>query len=135
MVVGIDDRYDADRILAEMNRLEAGCSPEDQPEEALAGLLMPESMHSTVGGSVAASGEELSESLADCGIEQGFVLSLAEMLESDTPALFVVVRKWQTGKVLEELSGFPGRVLRSSVAVDQIPRLQSALSRAGTTPR
>ncbi len=129
MVVGIDDRYDADRILAEMNRIDAGRSQEAAGEEGLAGLIMPASMQSAVGGSLRASGEDLTESLSDCGIEQGFVLSLAEMLETDTPALFLVVRQSQTGIVLAELSGVAGRVLRSPVAVDQIPRLQSALSR------
>jgi len=129
VVVGIDNAYDAHRILADMNRLDGGHAGEPGVEEGVAGLLITNpSVPSTLRGSVRASGADISGSLSDCGIEEGFVLSLAEMLEADAAALFLVVRKSQSGKVLEELSGFPGRVLHSPFSVDQIPRLQRALS-------
>jgi uncharacterized membrane protein len=133
VVVGIDDAYDAHRILAEMTCMDAGPAREPEPEDPVAGLLITSPMQSTFGPG--ARGDDLSGSLSDCGVEEGFVLSLAEMLQDAAAALFLVVRKSQTGKVLEELSGFPGRVLRSSLAVDQIPRLRRALSDACTAPR
>lgn len=127
VVVGIDNAYDARRILAEMSDVDAGRVPEQDNEDGVAGLLVADpSMQSRLGPR--ASGGDISGSLYDCGVEEGFVLSLAEMLEVDAAALFLVVRKSQTGQVLEELSGFPGRVLRSSFSVDQIPRLRRALS-------
>jgi uncharacterized membrane protein len=129
VVVGIDNAYDAHRILAGMNRIDGELAGDPGVEEGVAGLLITNpSVPSTLRGSVRASGADISGSLSDCGIEEGFVLSLAEMLEADAAALFLVVRKSQSGKVLEELSGFPGRVLHSPFSVDQIPRLQRALS-------
>lgn len=136
VVLGIDNAYDAHRILANMNRMDAANAGEPGGEEGVAGLLITNpSMPSPLGGSLRASGDDISGSLSDCGIEQDFVLSLADMLEADAAALFLVVRKSQTGKVLEELSGLPGRVLRSSLSADQLPRLRGALSRVCTAPR
>ncbi len=127
VVLGIDNAYDAHRILAEMSDVDVGRGPEPDSEDGVAGLLVSDSsMQSRLGPR--AGGGDMSGSLYDCGVEEGFVLSLAEMLEADAAALFLVVRKSQTGQVLEELSGFPGRVLRSSFSVDQIPRLRRALS-------
>jgi len=127
VVLGIDNAYDAHRILAEMSDVDVGRGPEPDSEDGVAGLLVSDSsMQSRLGPR--AGGGDISGSLYDCGVEEGFVLSLAEMLEADAAALFLVVRKSQTGQVLEELSGFPGRVLRSSFSVDQIPRLRRALS-------
>jgi len=136
VVVGIETAYDAHRILADMNRMDARRSAEPGAEDEVAGLLITHpSMPSTLGESVGASGDDISGPLSDCGIERDFVLSLAEMLESDAAALFLVVRRSQTGKVMDELSGFPGRVLRSPLSADQIPRVRSALSRVCTARR
>ena len=127
VVVGIDNAYDARRILAEMSDVDAGRAPEQDNDDGVAGLLVAgPSMQSRLGPR--AGGGDMSGSLYDCGVEEEFVLSLAEMLEADAAALFLVVRKSQAGQVLEELSGFQGRVLRSSFSVDQIPRLRRALS-------
>ena len=136
VVVGIDNAYDADRILANMNNMDAGRTHELDTQDGVAGLLITNpSIDSALGGSLRASGNDSSESLSDCGMEQGFVLSLAEMLEADAAALFLVVHKSQTGKVLEGLSDYPGRVLRSSLSADQVPRLHRALSRVHAAPR
>lgn len=136
VVVGIDNAYDADRMLAHMNDMDAGRALEAGAEGEVAGLLITNpSTPSALSAGLRSKREDLSGSLSDCGIERGFVLSLAEMLEDDAAALFLVVRKSQSGKVMEELSGYPGRVLRSSVPVDQLPRLRSALSRACTKAR
>lgn len=131
VVVGIETAYDAHRILADMNRMDARRPAEPGTEDEVAGLLITHpSMPSTLGEC-----DDISGPLSDCGIERDFVLSLAEMLESDAAALFLVVRRSQTGKVMDELSGFPGRVLRSPLSADQIPRVRSALSRVCTARR
>ena len=46
----------------------------------------------------------------------------------NTSALFVLLRKVQPEKVLDELKGFRGRVIRSSLSPEQEARLQAALS-------
>ena len=81
-----------------------------------------------VGGLVGAGSGALSASLVDYGIDDNFIRSLAETLQPDTSALFVLVRKAQPEKVLAELSGFRGKVLRSSLSPEQEARLQAAIS-------
>lgn len=88
-----------------------------------------------VGGAVGAGSGALSGKLADYGIDDDFVRSLAETMQPDTSALFVLVRKAQPEKVLRELSRFEGRVLRSSLSPDQERRLQDALSGARLEPQ
>jgi len=81
-----------------------------------------------VGGLIGAGSGALSGSLVDYGIDDNFIRSLAETLQPDTSALFVLVRKAQPEKVLAELSGFRGKVLRSSLSPEQEARLQAAIS-------
>ncbi len=81
-----------------------------------------------IGGAVGAGSGALAGSLADYGIDDKFIRSLAETLQPETSALFVLVRKAQPEKVLDELSRYNGRVLRSSLSPEQEARLRSALS-------
>lgn len=84
-----------------------------------------------VGGLVGAGSGALSGSLIDYGINDDFIRSIANTLQPNTSALFVLVRKAQPEKVLQELSGFRGRVIRSSLSPEQEARLQTALSGSG----
>jgi uncharacterized membrane protein len=87
-----------------------------------------------IGGLVGAGSGALSGSLIDYGIDDKLIGSLAETLQPNTSALFVLVRKAQPEKVLAELSQFRGRVLRSSLSPEQEARLQAALSGAAAAP-
>jgi uncharacterized membrane protein len=84
-----------------------------------------------VGGLVGAGSGALSGSLVDYGINDDFIRRIGETLQPNTSALFVLVRKAQPEKVMNELSGFRGRVIRSSLSPDQEKRLQEALSGSG----
>ena len=97
---------------------------------ALIGLLFLHPLAGFAIGSVAGVETKALE-LADYGIRDDLIRSLADALKPDTSALFVMVRKAQPEKVLGELSRFKGRVLRSSLSADQESRLQQALSAAG----
>ncbi len=83
-----------------------------------------------LGGAVGAGSGALSGKLADYGIKDDFIRSLADTLKPDTSALFVLVRKAQPEKVLQQLSQFKGTVLKSSLSPDQEAQLQQALSGA-----
>jgi len=83
-----------------------------------------------VGGALGAGAGALSGSLSDYGINDDFIRSIADNLAPDTSALFVLVRKAQPDKVLQAMSKFNGRVLRSSLSPEQEDRLQKALSQA-----
>lgn len=82
------------------------------------------------GAAVGAGSGALAGSLSDYGIDDDLIRSIGETLKPDTSALFVLIRKVQPDKVLAELSGFKGRVIRSSLSPDQEGRLQAALSQA-----
>jgi hypothetical protein len=79
---------------------------------------------------VGAGSGALAGSLGDYGIDDDLIRSIGDTLQPNTSALFVLVRKVQPEKVLAELSGFKGRVIRSSLSPDQEQRLQAALSQA-----
>jgi uncharacterized membrane protein len=83
-----------------------------------------------VGGLIGAGSGALSGSLIDYGIDDSFIRNVAETLQPNTSALFVLVRKAQPEKVLQDLRQFRGRVLRSSLAPEQEARLQAVLSGA-----
>ena len=83
-----------------------------------------------MGGAVGAGTGALSGSMVDYGIDDGLIRSIGETLQPNTSALFLLIRKVQPDKVLQELSGFRGRVIRSSLSPDQEARLQAALSSA-----
>lgn len=84
-----------------------------------------------VGGLVGAGAGALSGSLADYGINDDFIRSLAEKLKPDSSALFLLVRKAQPEKVLAELARFKGHVIRTSLSPDQEARLQKAIAGTG----
>jgi uncharacterized membrane protein len=83
-----------------------------------------------VGGAIGAGSGALSGSMVDFGINDDFIKSIGDTLKPDSSALFLLVRKSQPEKVLAELSGFKGHVIRSSLSPDQEAKLQAALSRA-----
>lgn len=82
-----------------------------------------------IGGALGAGTGALSGSLIDYGIDDDFIRELGNTIQPDSSALFLLVRKSQPEKVLAELKGYSGRVLRSSLSPQQEAKLQAALSR------
>jgi uncharacterized membrane protein len=80
-----------------------------------------------LGGALGVGAGALSGSLSDYGINDDFIKSLSETIPVNSSALFILVRKAQTEKVLAELSGVRGKVLRTSLSPDQEKKLQEAL--------
>lgn len=85
-----------------------------------------------VGGLVGAGIGALSESLVDHGIDNDVIQSMDSTLKPYTSALLVLIRKIQPEKVLAELSGIKGHVLRTSLSPEQEARLQAAISGTAT---
>lgn len=101
---------------------------------SLVGLLFLNPLLGLIaGGALGAGAGALSGSLADYGIDDGFIRGIGDTLTPGTSALFLLVRKAQPDKVLQELSGFRGRVIRSSLAPEQEARLQAALAGSGVS--
>src|SRR5262249_45750778 len=94
---------------------------------ALVGLIF---LNPPLGMAVGATAGAASRSLSDLGINDAFMKDLASTLQPGTSTLFVLVRKSTPDKVLEELAGSGGKVLKSSLSHDDEAKLQAALSAA-----
>jgi uncharacterized membrane protein len=81
-----------------------------------------------IGGAIGAGTGALSGSMVDYGINDDFIRSLADTIPNNSSALFVLIRKVQPEKVLAELAGIQGRVLRTSLSPEQEGRLREALA-------
>ena len=96
---------------------------------ALIGMifLMP-----LAGAAIGAASGALGGALADVGINDRFMRDAAQSLQSGNAALFLLVRKMTTDKVLAALQGEGGIVIRTSFDESKEDALRAAL--AGVTP-
>ena len=98
---------------------------------ALVGLLFLNPLAGfAIGGALGAGAGALSGSLSDFGIDDKFIKELGDTIPNNSSALFVLLRKFQPEKVVNELEkqGFVGKVLRTSLSPEQEQKLQQALS-------
>jgi uncharacterized membrane protein len=94
---------------------------------ALLGLIF---LNPLLGAAIGATAGAVSGALTDLGINDKFMKDLAATLKPNSSVLFVLVRKVTPDKVLEELAGTGGKVLKSSLSHEDEARLQAALSTA-----
>ncbi len=73
----------------------------------------------------------LGGALTDAGIDDRFMKDVAAALESGNAALFLLIRKMTADKVLADLKGVGGKVLRTSFDHTQETALREALDAAG----
>jgi uncharacterized membrane protein len=83
-----------------------------------------------LGAAVGAGAGALSGKLRDIGISDEFMKELGETFKAGTSALFVLVRKVTPDKVLEELKGFKGKVLKTSLTKDKEDELRKVLEQS-----
>ena len=86
-----------------------------------------------LGGAFGAGTGALAGTLADYGIDDGLIREIAATLQPGTSALFLLVRKAQPEKVIAELEGIDGRIIRSSLSPADEEKLQTAISRLAKT--
>jgi uncharacterized membrane protein len=80
------------------------------------------------GAAVGAASGALGGRLADLGIDDEFMKQAARTLQSGNAALFLLIRRMTTDKVLAALLGAGGTVLRSSFDETKEEALQAALA-------
>ena len=154
VVIGFPDEFKADEVLIALRRLELdylidledaaivvrnqdGKVRVKQSQELVAsgalsggfwglliGLMFLEPLLGIFGAAVGA----LSGALTDIGIDDNFIRELGDTIEPGTSALFILVRKSTPDKVLDELSKFEGKVLRTSLSHVDEAKLQAALT-------
>lgn len=155
IVIGFQDEFKADEILIELRKLEreylidledaaivvrnkAGKVKVKQTQELvtsgaltggfwglLIGLIFLHPMLAIFGAAAGA----LSGALTDIGIDDNFIREIGETIEPGTSAIFILVKKSTPDKVLDELSQFEGKVLRTSLSKEDEAKLQAALTK------
>jgi uncharacterized membrane protein len=87
-----------------------------------------------VGMAIGAASGALGGALTDFGINDAFMKELSASLQPGNAALFVLVQSMTGDKVLKEIEGFGGRVLKTSLDETKEQVLRDALQRASSTP-
>ena len=90
----------------------------------LIGLIF---MNPLLGLAAGAAGGALSGALADVGIDDDFMKKLASELKPGSSVLFVLVKHFTPDKVLAELEGTGGRLLKTSLSHEDEAKLQAVL--------
>lgn len=83
------------------------------------------------GAAVGAATGAIGGALSDIGVDDDFMRELGETLQPETSALFILVRKVTPDKVLDEVSKYGGKILRTSLSKDDEKQLQSVLDHHG----
>lgn len=83
------------------------------------------------GAAVGAATGALGGALSDIGVDDDFMRELGKTLQPETSALFILVRKVTPDKVLDEVSKYGGKILRTSLSKDDEQQLQSVLDSHG----
>jgi len=91
----------------------------------LVGVLF---MMPVLGVALGAASGSIAGALSDYGINDKFMKDLSESLQPGNAALFVLIRKMTTDKVLEHLKGTGGTVLRTSLDHTNEQALRDALA-------
>jgi uncharacterized membrane protein len=95
---------------------------------SLIGLIF---LNPILGAAVGATAGAVSGALTDVGINDKFMKELAAAMNPGSSALFVLVRKATPDKVLEEVEGTGGKILKTSLSHDDEAKLEAALDAAG----
>jgi uncharacterized membrane protein len=94
---------------------------------SLIGLIF---LNPLLGLAVGATAGAVSGALSDLGINDDFMKDLAATMTNGSSALFVLVRKATPDKVLDEIKGTGGKILKTSLSHDDEAKLQAALNAA-----
>lgn len=90
----------------------------------LIGLLF---LNPLLGVTIGAASGAAAGAISDIGINDQFMKDLGQTLKPGASALFVLVRKITPDKVLEELKGMGGHIIKTSLSHDDEEKLQQAL--------
>ena len=84
-----------------------------------------------IGLAIGAGLGALSGKLSDYGIDDKFAKQIAETMQPNTSAIFMLVRKSTPDKVVPEVARFGGTILQTSLPKETEEKLQEALKQGG----
>lgn len=93
----------------------------------LVGLIFLNPLLGLVTGAAAGT---LAGALSDYGINDNFMKEVAEVLQPNQAALFIMARKTTSERVLERLAKHGGRIIRTNLDRSQENQVRSALEKA-----
>ncbi|MGF1561901.1 MAG: DUF1269 domain-containing protein [Geminicoccaceae bacterium] len=91
----------------------------------LIGLIF---LNPLLGAAAGAAAGGISGALSDIGINDDFMREVSEVLQPGSAALFVLTRKVTGDKMLAELEGVGGTVLRTSLSNEDEAKLREAIA-------
>jgi uncharacterized membrane protein len=94
---------------------------------SLIGLIF---LNPLLGLAMGATAGAVSGALSDLGIDDKFMKELAAQMNPGSSVLFILVRKATPDKVLDEIKGTGGKILKTSLSHDDEAKLQAALNAA-----
>jgi uncharacterized membrane protein len=134
-VVAIRDRNGKVRLKQAINLITAGAvsgAAWGSLMGTLVGVLLLNPLAGLATGlAVGAGTGAVSGALADYGINDDFIETMAGNLEPGTSALFILVRRVVFDKVLPELAPYGGKVIKTSLSNEQERALKKALEDLG----
>jgi uncharacterized membrane protein len=160
IVVGYDDPYKADEVLLKLRKLQrdylldledAAVAIKDHQGRvklhqtvnmtaagalrggfwgSLIGLIF---LNPLLGFAMGATAGAVSGALTDVGISDNFMKELAATMTPGSSTLFALIVKSTPDKVLEELKGTGGRILRTSLSNEDEAKVQAALNAASSS--
>ncbi len=98
---------------------------------SLIGLIFAGPLGWMIAGTAGAGFGALAGHLSDYGIDDNFIKSLSDEVEPCCSALFVLIRRMTADRVLVELEGIGGKIIKTSLSKDEEERLQHALQTEG----
>ena len=155
IVVGFKDEFKADEVLLDLAKLQrehlidledavvvvrnqAGKVKLKQTQDLVASGVMSGGLwgaligliffNPLLGWAAGAAAGALSGATTDIGIDDNFIKEIGNTIEPGTSAIFVLVRKATPDKVLEDLSKFEGKVIRTSLSKEDEAKLQEVLT-------
>jgi uncharacterized membrane protein len=99
---------------------------------SLVGMLFLNPLAGLVAGAAAgAAGGAATGAAADYGIDDNFIRSLGQSVPQNGSALFILVRRGQPDRIIAELKPFRGRILHTSLSVQEEEKLRRDLGTSG----
>ena len=83
-----------------------------------------------LGVAIGAASGALGGALADFGINDQFMKQLSESIQPGSAALFVLIKEMTSDKVLDQIKGYGGVVLKTSLNDEREQALRDALAKA-----
>ena len=123
-VVAVKDQKGKVRLHQAVNLTAAG-AVSGRFWGSLIGLIFLNPLLGMVAGATAGA---VSGALTDVGIDDKFMKELATAMKPGSSVLFVLVKKSTPDKVLDEVKGTGGKILKTSLSHEDEAKLQAALS-------